>query len=228
MRAQISVVIPTLNAAPALPGCLATLMEGVSAGLIRELVVSDGGSTDATVQIAQDAGARVVCGAASRGGQLRRGIGEVHGGWLLALHADSYLAPGWSETVQAHITARNGPACFRLAFDETRLMALWVAGWANLRTRLFRLPYGDQGLLIRREDYDRAGGYPDQPLMEDVALVRALNHPVTLLAARVVTSARRYRRDGWLRRGAGNLFTLGRYLAGADPADLAKSYESRR
>ncbi len=224
MRARISVIVPTLNAADALPPCLGALIEGLSHGLIRELIVTDGGSSDATTLIATEAGAEVLTGPPSRGGQLRRGCAAAAGDWLLIVHADTVLAPGWAQVVADHIAREpSGPAWFRLAFDDTGAMAGFVAGWANLRARLFGLPYGDQGLLVSRADYESAGGYPDQSLMEDVALARALGR-MTGLPVVARTSAARYRRDGWLRRGARNLWTLLRYFAGTDPDDLAARY----
>ncbi|MEB8388234.1 TIGR04283 family arsenosugar biosynthesis glycosyltransferase [Rhodobacteraceae bacterium KMM 6894] len=231
MRAQLSVVIPTLNAESELPALAAGLMEGVQTGLIRELVVSDGGSTDGTLLIAVDLGARVVQGAPSRGGQLRRGANAASGAWLLFLHADSALPDGWTQVVSAQM-AQGGPAYFKLAFNATGLAPRLVAGWANVRARVFALPYGDQGLLISRKTYDAAGGFPDIPLMEDVALARALARtpgarPVDLPLA-IRTSAARYQRDGWLRRGARNLWLLIRYLAGADPTALARAYRAPR
>lgn len=223
MRAALSVIIPTLNAAEALPACLAALIEGLEAGLIRELIVTDGGSTDATLALAEAAGAVIVQGSASRGGQLRRGARVAAGAWLLFLHADTVLPAGWTAAVRAQMD-RNHPAAFRLRYDATGVMPRLVAGWANLRSLCLGLPYGDQGLLIARSDYDSAGGYPDIPLMEDVALARALGGRITLLPLAVTTSAARYRRDGWLRRGARNLTLLARYLLGADPARLAALY----
>jgi rSAM/selenodomain-associated transferase 2 len=224
MTARLSIVIPTLDAETGLPDCLTALMEGVHAGLIRDLVISDGGSCDATLAIADAAGATLVTGPASRGGQLGRGMAAARGDWLLALHADTVLAAGWSEAVLDHMRADGGPAAFRLAFRARGVMPVLVAGWANLRSRLFALPYGDQGLLVSCADYEAAGGYPDQPLMEDVALVRALGR-ITLLPAAARTDAARYRRAGWLRRGARNLWTLARYLGGADPERLARTYQ---
>lgn len=223
MRATLSVVIPTLNAAEALPGCLSALMEGLDAGLIRELILTDGGSDDATPVIADEVGATWVTGAPSRGGQLRRGAGAAKGDWLLFLHADSRLPDGWSARVSAQITSGR-PGYFRLRFDARGLGAGWVAGWANLRSRLFGLPYGDQGLLISRRDYDAVGGYQDIPLMEDVAIARKLRGRLTMIPAAITTSAERYRRDGWLRRGARNLSLLLRYFAGVDPDRLARRY----
>lgn len=225
MPAEISIIVPTLNAQDTLPDCLAALMEGLPQGLIRELIISDGGSTDATCRIAESAGAQVVTGPPSRGGQLRRGAAKARGNWLLVLHADTDLEPGWTHAVADHLHRRQSSSgYFRLAFRARGLMPVWVAGWANFRSFVFGLPYGDQGLLVSQEEYDRAGGYPDQPLMEDVALVRSLKGGVVALPARAFTSADRYKKTGWLWRGARNLWTLARYFAGTDPETLAASY----
>ena len=201
MRAPISVVIPTLDAAPQLAACLAALVEGLEAGLIRELIVSDGGSGDDTIALADAWGAQVVSGPASRGGQLRRGVAAAQGHWVLVLHADTVLQEGWSGVVAGR----------------------FVAGWANLRSRL-GLPYGDQGLLLPRSLYDAVGGYADQPLMEDVAMARSLRGRLVRLDAVAVTSAAKYRQQGWMRRGARNLWTLVRYACGVSPARLAQTY----
>lgn len=223
MRAPISIVIPTFNAASGLPTCLGSLGEGLQEGLIRELVISDGGSTDNTLRIAEQAGARIVSGTPSRGAQIRRGIAAAEGDWFLILHADTRLAEGWTQAVFP-VLIDPGAWHFRLAFDASGLLPAWVAGWANLRSRLFHLPYGDQGLLIDRGTLEAAGGFPDLPLMEDVALARALGRDLRALPALAVTSAEKYQRQGWLWRGARNLTTLARYLAGADPQALARSY----
>ncbi|MBE0452303.1 MAG: TIGR04283 family arsenosugar biosynthesis glycosyltransferase [Roseovarius sp.] len=223
MRATLSVVIPTLNAGRGLPDCLAALFEGVREGLIREVIVSDGGSTDETCVMAEAAGAVIVTGAPSRGGQLRRGADVARGAWLMFVHADTILPEGWAEVARAQMV-QGGAAAFRLSFDARGLAPRFVAGWANLRSGLLGLPYGDQGLLISREDHDRAGGYADIPLMEDVALARALKGRIALLPLAVRTSAARFQREGWLRRGARNLWLLMRYLCGADPVRLAERY----
>lgn len=220
MRAPISVVIPTLNAAPSLTATLDALVEGLDAGLVTELIISDGGSSDDTLRLADAWGANIVKGPASRGGQLGRGCAAARGQWLLVLHADTVLAPGWSDTVRAHLgTAEAGH--FRLRFDQG---GRWVAAWANLRSRWFGLPYGDQGLLLPRTLYDRVGGYRDIPLMEDVSLARALRGHLRPMDAVATTSAARYRQQGWVRRGARNLWLLTRFMAGASPERLARRY----
>lgn len=221
MAAPISVIIPTLNAQADISACLAALMEGLDSGLIAELVISDGGSTDDTTVLGEAWGGEIITGPPSRGGQLSRGCAAARGMWYLVLHADTVLEPGWSGAVAAHL-AQNNAGYFKLRFDRG---GRFVAGWANLRARLFGLPYGDQGLLIRRDLYDKVGGYLDQPLMEDVAIARALRGQLVRLDAVAVTSAAKYREQGWVRRGARNLWTLLRYCAGTSPEVLAKSYQ---
>lgn len=220
MPAPISIVIPTLNAGQSLQGCLAALMEGLEAGLITQLIISDGGSTDETKALADAWGADIVDGPASRGGQLQRGCHAARGDWMLVLHADTVLAPGWTQAVAAHLP-RQKAGYFRLAFDRG---GRGVALWANLRARLFGLPYGDQGLLIPATLYTHVGGYRDMPLMEDVAIVRALRGHLVALDAVAVTSAAKYHKSGWVRRGARNLWTLARYFAGVDVSILAREY----
>lgn len=227
-RALVSVVIPTLNSRDELAGCLATLAEGLSVGLIRELIITDGGSTDGTLELADEAGAIVVSGEASRGGQLRRGCQAAQGTWLLVLHADTQLDAGWTQDAIALIESGHSAGYFRLGFRADGLPPNIVAAWANIRARLFRLPYGDQGLLIHRDAYERAGGYQAIPLMEDVALVRALSEKPKQLPTRARTSADKYQRQGWTRRGTLNIFMLLRYLAGADPHKLAREYTRKR
>jgi len=225
MRAPLSIIIPTLNAADGLAVVLGALGDGLEVGLIRELVVSDGGSDDGTVALAQGAGAEVVVGVAGRGGQLARGADAAQGAWLLFLHGDTVLGDGWAGAVLAHMG--EGPdraGYFRLGFRAEGVAPRIVAGWANLRARWFGLPYGDQGLLISRDLYDAVGGFADMPLMEDVAMARALRRKMRMLGATAFTSAERYQRQGWLRRGARNLLTLARYLMGASSEKLARAY----
>ncbi len=228
MRAPLSIVIPTLNAAGDLQRSLPALTEGLSVGLVRELIISDGGSEDATEQIAAEAGAIFVSGPAGRGGQLRSGANFASGEWLLFLHADTVLSRGWSEAVLSHLSKIDRAAYFRLRFSANGIAPGLVSGWANIRSRAFGLPYGDQGLLISTELYGRSGGYPDIPLMEDVAIARVLKRKLTQLPIIATTDASRYLRDGWVRRGVRNLTTLSRYLLGASPETRARSYNRRR
>lgn len=230
MRAPISVVIPTLNAAGRLGPCLAALTEGLMAGLIAEVVITDGGSEDAIAELADAVGARLVTGPMGRGTQLRAGAAVARGDWLLFLHADTVLRPGWADAVRAHIEARPGRAGYaRLRFDSRRFMAHVTAGWANLRSALFALPYGDQTLLIRRDLYDAVGGYAAVPIMEDVIIVRALGRArLAPLDAVAVTSAEKYEAEGWVRRGWRNISTVALFFLGRSPQSLLARYRGRR
>lgn len=223
MPAPISVVIPTLNAQDALGQSLPALVEGLNAGLIRDLIISDAGSTDYTHKISDEVGAVWVVGAPSRGGQIARGIAMAKGDWILVLHADTVLPVGWAEACADHMQKYQA-GYFDLRFDQRGVMPWLVSRWVWLRSRWLTLPYGDQALLISRATLDDIGGYPDLPLMEDVALARRLRALLRPIGMTVTTSAEKYRRRGWLRQGTRNLSMLVRFLAGADPKKLYNRY----
>jgi len=228
MVAPLSVVIPTLNAASALPETAAALMPGLTEGLIRDLVVSDGGSSDVTLEVARGLGATVVEGPPGRGGQIARGVEAARADWFLILHADTHLGPGWTDAVWRHIEAgENGAGYFRLAFRAEGTMPKLVAAGANLRSRWFGLPYGDQGLLVPRQLLESVGGVPEVPLMEDVILARRLRGRIRPLNAAARTSATRYESDGWTRRVAHNLWTLARFRMGVSPERLVREYHRK-
>ncbi|MBU2868934.1 TIGR04283 family arsenosugar biosynthesis glycosyltransferase [Pacificibacter marinus] len=224
MRAPISIIIPTLNEAPNLPDTLARVMEGLNTGVVRELVISDGGSTDDIAALAAEVGATFIAGPAGRGGQLARGAETAQGDWLLFLHADTWLPDGWSDAALQQIQAGHGALAFSLSFRSAGFMPKMTSAWANLRSRVFGLPYGDQALLISRRLYDSIGGYPDQPMMEDVAIARALKGQITLSPLCVQTDATRYQTNGWLAQGARNLWRLLRYLLGGRPEQPHRGY----
>ncbi|WP_172329504.1 TIGR04283 family arsenosugar biosynthesis glycosyltransferase [Mangrovicoccus sp. HB161399] len=225
MAAPISVVMPVLNAGDVLPGTLQAILPALTAGLIHELIFADGGSADSTLEIADEVGALVVSGPPGRGGQLARGIAAASGSWILVLHADTHLTGDWVQALAGHMAgAPDRAGYFPLRFRASGIMPAWVAGWANWRSRVLGLPYGDQGLFLAKRLHDELGGYPDIPLMEDVALARKLRGRLRALDGLAETSAARYEAEGWLVRGTKNLGLLARYLAGADPAKLAQRY----
>ena len=226
MPAPLSIIIPTLNAAGDLPLCLESLVAGLESGLIREVIISDGGSEDATLEIAEAAGCTLIVATKGRGTQLATGATAARGDWLFFLHADTALSPDWVEATTRHIeTNPNKAAAFKLVFRSDAKQARWLERRANARARRLGLPWGDQGLLISRALYDEVGGYADVPLMEDVMIVRVIGKKrLAFLSAEARTSAAKYERDGWHKRARSNAFLQARFLMGASPEKLAKRY----
>lgn len=216
---MITIVIPTLNAETSLAATLTALVPGVVAGLLREVIVVDGGSSDRTLKIAEAAGCEVVTSARGRGVQLAAGAAAARGTWLMFLHADTVLEAGWEQEVAAfmervEVGARpQSAAAFRFALDDLGFLPRMIEWGVGVRCTLIRLPYGDQGLLMPKRLYHAIGGYKPLPLMEDVDIVRRLGRGRTLiLRSRALTSAMRYKRDGYIRRVLRNWSCLTLYI----------------
>jgi rSAM/selenodomain-associated transferase 2 len=225
---QLSVVIPAIDAADTLPAVLASLEEGRACGLLREALVVDGGSGDATAALAREAGARVLAAPRGRGIQLAAGGAAAAGAWLLFLHADTRLARGWSGPVGDFIAApanRRRAGYLRFSLDDTGRAARRIEEAVAWRCRALALPYGDQGLLLSTALYRELGGFRTLPLMEDVDFVRRLGRDrLVALAADAITSAGRYRRDGYVARPLRNLCCLALYFLGVPSRLLLRLY----
>ena len=221
----LSFVIPTFQAA----ALLGPTLEAVGkADFPHEVVVCDGGSEDATCEVAMGLGARVAVCPRGRGIQLAAGAAVAQGAWLLFLHADTVPEPGWATAAAAFMEApenRHRVAYFRFALDGRERGARRLERMVDWRCRTLGLPYGDQGLLIARPFYDETGGFRPLPLMEDVDMVRRIGrHRLACLDVAAVTSAGRYRKGGYLRRPLRNLTCLGLYFLGVPPRLIAKVY----
>ncbi len=223
----VSAIIPTLNAVAGLAGTLAALR-----GQVAEIIIADGGSSDATREIAQASGAQVISAPRGRGTQLRAAAEAATQPWLLAIHADTYPGDGWQEAVAGFIAQPEKTAKaahFRFALDDPAPEARRLEAMVGWRCRWLGLPYGDQGLLIARDFYRALGGYDAIPLMEDVALIRRIGRKnLVALPAAFVTSAEKWRRDRWHARSARNLFCLSLWFAGVSPERIARIYTRRR
>lgn len=224
MRQALSVVVPALDSADCLTPCLRSLD---AAG--GEVIVVDGGSRDGTAALAESRGARVVTSAAGRGAQLVAGAAAARGRWLLFLHADTRLSEGWWDAAKGFMEAatrgEDHAGFFRYALDDDSPAARRLETLVDWRCRLLGLPYGDQGLLISRDFFDALGGFRPLPLMEDVEFIRRIGRRrLVMLDAQAVTSASRYRRDGYLRRSARNISCLMLYFLGLSPRTLVRLY----
>ncbi len=224
---MLSVIIPTLNAAGTLGRTLACLADAGEQP-VRELIVVDGGSTDDSRQIAAEGGAIVLEAPRGRGIQLREGATAAGGDWLLFLHADTVLSGTWAGVVTTFMDDprnRDRAGHFQFALDDGARAARrveWAVAW---RCRLFALPYGDQGLLISRPLYESLGGFSRMPLMEDVDLVRRIGRRrLCQMDAKALTSAVRYRQDGYVARPIRNFACLMLYSLGVPSRYIVTLY----
>lgn len=219
----VSVVIPALCEASRIGETIAAVraQEGP-----LEVIVADGGSDDGTAEVALRAGAYVVHAPRGRAAQMNAGAARAKGEALVFLHADTRLPPDGLARVREAL-ARPGVAggCFRTTFDARR--SVWLRLFeARLWMRWHRLAFGDRALFAHRRAFEAAGGFPAQPLFEDLDFVRALRRQgrFAFLDAPVVTSARRFARHGALQQQARNLALWLAWNAGADPARLKRFY----
>ena len=173
---------------------------------------------------------RWVAAPRGRAVQMNAGAAAASGRWLLFLHADSRLPADWLDALAVFDTSATAIAgAFAFALDSPDWRARVIEAGVRLRVALLGLPYGDQALFVRRDVFEAIGGYRDLPLMEDVDLVRRLNRIGVLARCKspVVTSPRRWERDGWFRRTVQNARVAARFLLGASPARLAQQYFAR-
>ncbi|MFO8013891.1 MAG: TIGR04283 family arsenosugar biosynthesis glycosyltransferase [Phycisphaerae bacterium] len=219
-RPYLSVIVPALNESAPIAEAIATARAPDA-----EILVVDGGSADATVAVARDAGARVLSGARGRAGQQNLGAAEARGRVLLFLHADTRLPAGYvGHVFEALMDPRIVGGAFRFRTDLDTPWMRAIERLTDLRSRRLRLPYGDQALFVRREAFEALGGFPKVPIAEDLHLVRRLNRwgRVVTLAAPAVTSARRWRTRGRFRTTLVHQAVVAGIYAGVPTAWLAR------
>jgi rSAM/selenodomain-associated transferase 2 len=228
---MISVVIPTMNSEVGLGMALTALVPAAVEGIVREVIVVDGGSADRTLMVADQAGVEVVAAEPVRGKQLCVGAARARSNWLLFLHPDTVLEHGWEYEASQFMERvdsgrrRSSAAAFRFTIDDTGLAPRALETMVALRTGLLRRAFGDQGLLIPRSLYDEVGGFAPLPLMEDVDLVRRLGRRrLVILRSRALTSSLPYRRDGYLRRAARTQACLALYHCRVPVQRFARLY----
>jgi rSAM/selenodomain-associated transferase 2 len=222
---RISVIIPALNEAAGIADTLRSLQPLRARG--HEVIVVDGGSTDATVEIARPLADHVIASEPGRARQQNAGAEAAAGEVLLFLHADTLLPDDADERVLDGLTASGrGWGRFDVRLSGRRPALRMVERMMSLRSRATGIATGDQAIFVRRDWFRRAGGFPQIPLMEDVALSAALRRigPPLCLRERVLTSSRRWEERGVLRTILLMWRLRAEFALGADPARLADRY----
>lgn len=225
---RLAIIVPTLNEE-------GTLRRNLPLALAQadEVVVTDGGSTDATLDVARALGARAVCGPPGRGGQLNRGAAATNADVILFLHADTILPDSAGRAVREAVAAGAPGGAFLLRFDGEGFVYRLGETVVNLRTRRAFLPLGDQAQFVTREAFRELGGFREWPILEDLDLSRRMRarwgrRRLAVIEERVVTSARRFAAQGPARTVAKNWLIWMLFLLGVSPQRLAKLYRDVR
>ena len=224
---RLSVIIPVLNE----ERTIAVAVENLARVEPCEIIVVDGGSTDRTAEVVRDGPARLVVAARGRAAQMNQGAQHAAGDVLLFLHADTRLPATAGADVEGSMA---DPGCvggrFDIRLDSPRPLLRLVGHMISLRSRLTRVATGDQAIFVRRTVFESLGGFPEMPIMEDVAFCRALKRQgrIACLRSRVVSSARRWEQNGPVRTILLMWALKLLYLAGVSPARLKRLYSEAR
>ena len=236
---MISIVIPTLNESNYLADTLQSIFDAVSNPI--EIIVVDGGSVDNTVEIAMKFGVQVVLCGNGRSAQMNAGAAVATGDILMFLHGDTLVPMGFDRWVDFPKSLlikgttrirRDHPisGAFNLKINSDRLGLRWVEWGVKVRSKFFKLPYGDQALFLKASTFHELGGFPELPIMEDFVFVRSLlkHGKITIVPAAVTTSARRWEQQGIFKTTIINQIMILGYYLGISPNCLKQWYRSTR
>jgi rSAM/selenodomain-associated transferase 2 len=224
---KFSVIIPVLHEAERINSLIEHLSH-IDRDHDCEFIIADGSREEDTLKVIESNNVIKLSSGQGRARQMNRGASVARGEILIFLHADTELPDQGLKKIEAALEKREVMAgAFHLAIRSEKFILKTVAFLANLRCRLNRIPYGDQALFIRKEDFDGLGGFEDIPLMEDVALMRRIKKEggkIEIIPDRVTTSPRRWEKEGVIHCTLRNwtLFTF--YLMGVSPERLVKFY----
>ncbi len=222
----ISIIIPILNEAKILDKTLSQLQSELE---YHELIIVDGGSNDNSIRIAKKYG-EVITSARGRAKQLNAGAAAATGDILLFLHADIWLEPGALAAVESALSSGYIGGGFRQKIDGKSLIYRMIEIAGNIRGKYLKVFYGDSGIFLPRADFEKIGGFPDMPILEDMEFSKDLRKlgKTTLIVPHIHLSARRWETKGILRTTLNNWLITLLYFIGVSPKKLAKLYSHIR
>ncbi|MCA6075229.1 TIGR04283 family arsenosugar biosynthesis glycosyltransferase [Fulvivirga sedimenti] len=221
LKKSISVIIPALNEENMLPGLLKSVL---AKRVPVEIIVADGGSTDQTRKICESHGVKFISTSRGRAKQMNEGAAMATGDILFFVHADSRLPECWYQELHEALSSGVVAGTFSLEFDEQSVLLRAYGQLSKLNHSLFT--YGDQGLFLHRTTFIETGGFKEIPIMEDVEIYRRLKKmgPVVKMKSTIVTSSRRFRKNGIISQQLMNIFLVFAFRAGVPAAWLQKFY----
>jgi rSAM/selenodomain-associated transferase 2 len=225
----ISIIIPVLHETERINETIELLRESDS-GREAEIIVADGDASGSTISVVSDGSVRRIISAQGRAVQMNRGAEAASGDVLLFLHADTLLPPHALSLIRRALKdARYVAGAFDLGFDTKRMIFRVTEKYVFLRSRLTKIPFGDQAIFIRRDYFRDLGGYREIPIMEDVDLMKRIRKKgdrIRIIPEKVSTSPRRYEREGVLSCTFRNWVLQALFAMGVPPERLAKRYRS--
>jgi rSAM/selenodomain-associated transferase 2 len=236
---SISIIIPVLNEAARIEATIKAIAKATGK-LGIEIIVVDGGSRDATVELAKAAGANVRSAVGGRSGQMNEGAKLASGSILVFLHGDTLLPQTFDDLVRSALTDGDFPkerlhqrqviaGAFALQIDDPLWSLRWIERGVNWRSRVLQMPYGDQAIFLRAATFWQLGGFPAQPIMEDFELIRRLGRlgKIAIVPVPVTTAARRWLQRGIIKTTLINQLVVLGYFLGISPDRLAQLYRQK-
>jgi uncharacterized protein len=222
---MISVIVPIKGEAPSIAGRFRRFVQPEEC----ELLIASGDRDSEAERAFEAIGGRVFRFEGTRGARLDHAARQATGEILFFLHADSRPPANALELIRGAFVGGASAGAFSLAYEDATPGLAWIAWWANIRSRVFRLPFGDQGLFCQRALYEKSGGFRDLPICDDLDIVRRWRRldRLVVLRERTFTSARRYRSGGAFSQVLRNLRVLAGYYAGVPPEKLERWYQGR-
>ncbi|MEG4092091.1 TIGR04283 family arsenosugar biosynthesis glycosyltransferase [Microcoleus sp. Pol12B4] len=224
---KISIIIPVLNEAPTIASVISSALQAKNV----EIIVADGCSSDGTADIAKSLGVRVISTAPGRATQMNAGASAATGDILLFLHGDTLLPRGYDDSARRVLANPSAVAgAFELKIDACRLSLRLVERGVKCRSNFLQMPYGDQAIFLNAVTFEKIGGFPDLPVMEDFEFVRRLKKQgrIEIVTQAVLTSARRWQQLGVLKTTTINQIVIIAYFLGVSPDRLAFWYKRQK